>query len=283
MNSGENPLITIIIAVFNGENTLQQCIDSVAHQTYSNKQLIIIDGGSTDGTVAIIQKNEIAINYWISEPDKGVFNAWNKGLAEATGEWICFLGADDYFWNAFVLEKMSESLKHLPADIRVAYGQVMLLGEGGQELYLAGKPWQEAKKSFRQYMSIPHQGVMHQSSLFKKHGNFDESFRITGDYELLLRELKSGNAEFFPELIIAGMRQGGISSHPENSLLLLREARWAHCKHVSPIPSINWLMALCRVYIRIVLWQVIGEKNARKTLDMGRRIMGLPPHWTRTE
>jgi hypothetical protein len=131
-------------------------------------------------------------------------------------------------------------------------------------------------------MSIPHQGVMHRSSLFKKHGNFDESFRITGDYELLLRELKSGNAEFFPELIIAGMRQGGISSHPENSLLLLREARWAHCKHVSPIPSINWLMALCRVYIRIVLWRVLGEQQTRKALYLGRRIMGLPAFWTRT-
>ncbi|MEQ1667696.1 MAG: glycosyltransferase [Sulfuriferula sp.] len=94
MNHASTPLISIIIAVYNGKATLQQCIDSVVQQTYSNKELIIIDGGSKDGTVELLEENRNKFSYWESEPDRGIYNAWNKGLTQAKGEWICFLGAD---------------------------------------------------------------------------------------------------------------------------------------------------------------------------------------------
>ena len=91
------PLISIIVAVYNGEKTLQRCIDSVFSQTYPHKELIIIDGGSTDGTVDILQTNNDKITYWKSEPDNGIYQAWNKALDHAKSDWICFLGSDDYF------------------------------------------------------------------------------------------------------------------------------------------------------------------------------------------
>ena len=282
MTEHPNALITIIIAVFNGAKTLQQCIDSVAQQSYPNKQLIIIDGGSTDGTVELLQANDQSISYWVSEPDAGIYNAWNKGLKQANGEWICFLGADDYFWDDQVLASMSKFLVKLPVNIRVAYSQIMLLSENGQELYLSGEPWQKVKQRFKELMSIPHPGTMHRRDLFEQHGYFDESFRIAGDYELLLRDLKTADAEFIPDLVTVGMLQGGISSNPKNTLLQLHEVRRAQQKHGLKMPSIKWLMAVLRVYIRLFLWRVIGEKATLKALDSGRRIMGLPPHWTRT-
>ena len=282
MTEHPNALITIIIAVFNGAKTLQQCIDSVAQQSYPNKQLIIIDGGSTDGTVELLQANDQSISYWVSEPDAGIYNAWNKGLKQANGEWICFLGADDYFWDDQVLASMSRLLVKLPVNIRVAYSQIMLLSENGQELYLSGEPWQKVKQRFKELMSIPHPGTMHRRDLFEQHGYFDESFRIAGDYELLLRDLKTADAEFIPDLVTVGMLQGGISSNPKNTLLQLHEVRRAQQKHGLKMPSIKWLMAVLRVYIRLFLWRVIGEKATLKALDSGRRIMGLPPHWTRT-
>lgn len=98
-------MISIIVAVFNGKITLQHCIDSVAQQTYPNKELIIIDGGSKDGTVNLLEENRNKISYWISEPDRGIYNAWNKGLEQTTGKWIIFLGADDYLWDVRVLER----------------------------------------------------------------------------------------------------------------------------------------------------------------------------------
>ncbi|MDO9215092.1 MAG: glycosyltransferase family 2 protein [Methylobacter sp.] len=276
------PLITIIIAVYNGAKTLQQCIDSVAQQTYANKELIIIDGGSNDGTVELLKANDQHINYWISEPDQGIYNAWNKGLAQAQGEWICFLGADDFFWDTQVLEKISKPLATLPASIRVAYGQIMLLNSKDEDLYLSGEPWQNVKKRFKQIMSIPHPGTLHRRSLFEQHGRFDESFRIAGDYELLLRELKTADAAFIPDVITVAMRQGGISSDPQNALVQLREVRRGQRIQGLNFPGVSWLMAIARVYIRLLLWQFLGEQAARKTLDWGRRMLGLPAFWTRT-
>lgn len=282
MNRDRAPLISIIVAVFDGKATLQQCIDSVAQQTYPNKELIIIDGGSKDGTVDLLRANQGKITYWISEPDRGIYNAWNKGLAEATGEWIYFLGADDYFWDARVLERMVEQLEKFPSNIRVAYGQIMLLNADGVSLYPAGEPWEKIKVRFGKIMCIPHQSVMHRRSLFEQRGQFDESFRITGDYELLLRELKTADAAFVPGLIVTGMRQGGISSKPENALALLREARRAQRMHGQSLPSLIWLRVMLNAYIRLLLWRVLGERVARIAFDWGRRIMGLPPFWTRT-
>lgn len=280
--SHQPPLISIIIAVFNGAKTLQQCIDSIAGQTYSNKELIIIDGGSNDGTVELLAANNKHINYWISEPDKGIYNAWNKALAQVKGEWICFLGADDFFWNNQVLEQMAEQLIIMPPNIRVVYGKVMLLNKAGENIYSVGKSWQQVKKSFPHFMSIPHPATMHHCSLFEQHGLFDESFHIAADYEFLLRELKTKDAVFIADIITAGMRQGGISNTPENILLAMREIRRAQQIHGQRFPNRVWLMAMIRAYIRSFLWLLLGEKMTRKIFDLGRHFMGLPPYWTKT-
>ncbi|MGZ8172758.1 MAG: glycosyltransferase family 2 protein [Methylobacter sp.] len=282
MKQKEAPLISIIIAVFNGAKTLQQCIDSTAQQTYANKELIIIDGGSKDGTVDVLESNREQIGYWVSEPDSGIYNAWNKGLSQAKGEWICFLGADDFFWDAQVLDRMASQLMMIPPDIRVAYGQIMLLNNDGKDLYPIGEPWKEVKERFKQVMSIPHPGVMHRRSLFEQHGNFDESFRIGGDYELLLRELKKADAAFVPDIIMIGMRQGGLSSSPANSIESMWDIRRAQKMHGLYFPGFFWVMAITRVYMRLILWNSIGERMTRKFIDFGRRVKGLPPYWTKT-
>ena len=277
-----SPLITVIVAVFNGAKTLQQCIDSVITQTYPDKELIIIDGASKDGTVGLLEVNQEHINYWISEPDKGIYNAWNKVLSQANGEWICFLGADDFFWNTQVLERVSIQLQMIPPDIRVAYSQIVLLNKDGEALYPIGEPWGKIKDRFKQFMCIPHQGVMHRRSLFGQHGKFDESFRIAGDYELLMRELKTGDAVFIPDLITVGMRQGGISSDPANTLVTMREFRLAQQMHGQRLPSLIWLAAMARVYVRLLLWRILGEGVTRKVFDQYRRMRGLPSYWTKT-
>jgi glycosyltransferase involved in cell wall biosynthesis len=277
-----SPKISVIIAVFNCVKTLQQCLDSVFMQSYSNVELIVIDGGSKDGTVELIAANHASISYWISEPDRGIYNAWNKALAKATGDWICFLGADDFLWDEQVLERMAASLIVLPPDVRVAYGQIMLLNQNGQILFTIGDPWDKVKMRFKQVMSIPHPGLMHRRSLFNTHGGFDEFFRIAGDYELLLRELRSADAVFVPNLILVGMRQGGVSSNPQNSIKALHESRLAQRKHGQRLPGWAWFAALARIYLRLILWGVLGEALARKVLDMGRKLKGLPPYWTRT-
>lgn len=276
------PLISVVIAVFNGAATLQQCLDSVTQQAYARVELIVIDGGSTDGTVDLIRAHVRKINYWISEPDRGIYNAWNKALTKATGDWICFLGADDYLWDAHVLARMAEKLALVPPDIRVAYGQIMLLNKEDEALYAVGEQWENVRTRFRQLMCVPHPAVMHRRSLFSDLGNFDETFRIAGDYEFLLRELKTQNALFFEGIVMAAMRQGGISTDPANTLLGLREVRLAQIKNGLPWPGLGWLAALLRTYTRIFLWRLMGQQWARKMLDIGRQLMGLPAYWTKT-
>lgn len=274
------PLLTVIVAVFNGSKTLQQCIDSFAQQTYKNKELIIIDGGSQDATVDLLKKNNELINYWISESDQGIYDAWNKGLAHVNGDWICFLGADDYFWNGEVMSKVAQYLDGIPSSEDVAYGQVMLLNDSGRDMYAVGEPWDDIKERFKQVMCIPHQGVFHRRTLFERSGQFDPSFRIAGDYELLLRELKKNNAVYIP-VIVTGMRQGGISNKQENTIKALREIRRAQKVHGFKFPGTVWTLAYIRSYIRTWAWKIFGKRCMAHILDTYRRAMGLPAYWTK--
>lgn len=276
------PLISVIVAVYNGEATLDQCLDSIACQTYVNVELIVIDGGSRDGTLEIIRSKSAHVADWLSEPDRGVYDAWNKGLKRVRGDWVCFLGADDFFWDEHVLERMATALVALPAEVRISYGQVMLLSLGGKPLYPIGEPWLAVKERFKQVMCIPHPGLMHRRSLFDEKGCFDDSFRIGGDYELMLRELLVADAYFVPGIVTVGMRQGGISSTPRNALDAMKELRRAQAMHGLKRPGMLWLAAQARVYFRIFLSCLVGERNTRRFIDFGRRLKGLPPYWTET-
>ena len=239
-------VITVIVAVFNGEKYLQQCIDSIANQTYVDRQIIVVDGGSYDNTLKIIKANQEKLSYWVSEPDKGIYDAWNKGLKQASGDWIFFIGADDYLTDPGVFKKLSYHLSLVPENIKIAYGQIMIIDAAGSALYVLGESWGSLKKRFQQLMCLPHPAVMHRRSLFATHGMFDESFRIAGDYELLLRELKEGEAQFLPDIVVTAMRQGGISSNPANNLIALQEVRCAQTKNGVSTLKVHWLLALGR-------------------------------------
>lgn len=277
------PLISVIVAVYNGIATLQQCIDSVASQSFRDFELIIIDGGSTDGTVDLLKANASKLGYWISEPDKGIYNAWNKALRHASGKWICFLGADDYLWSNDALARMAAALKTLPNETQIAYGQVMLLGLDDAPLYTVGEPYDLRSGRRVDVMGLPpHPGLMHRRTVFEERGGFDESFRIAGDTELLLRELQRSAPCFVPEAIVAGMRQGGISSKPSNVLKSLQELRRIQRKHGMRWPGIPLILTWMRVSVRWLLWSVMGEHLARRALDIGRKVLGKPAYWTRT-
>jgi glycosyltransferase involved in cell wall biosynthesis len=276
------PLVTFIVAVFNGKSTLQRCIDSVVHQTCASRELIVIDGGSTDGSVEVIKANWGALRDWVSEPDRGIYHAWNKGLSRASGDWIGFLGADDYLHDPTVLERLSPHLVAAPEQC-IVYGQVAMVDKNGVEVERLGMPWEDARKRFMQgTYCLPTPGVMFHRSLFERLGRFDESNRIAGDYELLLRELKAREPRYLPQIVVADMQHGGISSRPENTLTSLREMQAARVKHGLPVFNLHFVAALARVCVRLVLWRVLGEKSARRAMDWGRRLAGKPAYWTKT-
>jgi len=280
MNKGR-PFITIIVALLNRSRTFQRCLDSITGQTYSGWELIVQDGGSTDGSVEILKANAHRIAYWESGPDKGPSDAVNKAIRRARGEWIYILGSDDYLWDNSVLDRLVPHLSHAYPPCRVVYGRLAFVRDDGQVLEYSGEPWEQCKRQFIQGRTLPGQAVISHRSVFEVHGLFDPSFSVGGDYEMLLRELRKGDALFVPDVIVAGFQFGGESSVPKNSLLVLSDVRRAQRKNGIRFPSVLWIGWLLKVYLRIALWRLLGAERAKHVLDWGRALWGKGPFWTR--
>lgn len=274
------PLISVIVSVLNGVKTIDRTIHSVLGQSYSQAELIVIDGGSTDGTVDVLADHHGRIAYWESRPDRGIYHAWNKALQHAKGKWLYFLGADDYLWDRDVFEQIAPHLTSVAENTRIVYGQVAVVDELGGVLEIAGRPWMQVRRRFLQEMAIPHQGIFHHRDLFLLQG-FDESFVIAGDYEFLLRELRNREAYFVDRVIVAGMQIGGMSSDPTRTLKALREMARARRKaEVGGIPYL-WSWTYIKAWTRRTLARLIGDGLARCLADVYRRLTGRSAIWTR--
>lgn len=269
------PKITVILATYNSAATLERCLDSFRAQDYPSKELIIMDGGSSDGTRQIIESNKDILAYWESAPDSGIYNAWNKALPHATGDWIYFIGADDHFSGPGVLGEAARLLAGAYPAYRVAYGRVDLVKPDGRVWSEAGEPWDRA--AFLREMNIPHQGAFQHRTLFSEYGSFDESYRIVGDYELLMRELKDKDALFLPGLKVAANCYGGVSSSPAYSLKAVREMMLARRKH--GIPGLPWRLywVYFKALARYLLSLVAGRAAAHEAANVYRRFSGRRP------
>jgi len=264
------PLISVVVAVFNGVETLMRCIESVSRQTYKNSELIVIDGGSADGTRDLIERNSQHIAYWESERDRGIYHAWNKALEVAHGDWVYFLGADDYFVDDYVLARVASHLKLRSTFSRVVYGRVDLVRKDGSVIETFGSEWN--RKRFFQLMTMPHQGVFHHRSLFQEYGHFNEEFRIAGDYEFLLRELKSRDPVFIAGVTIAAMQFGGMSSDGRLSIETLREIRRARDLNSIKVIPIPWVWAFLKAHARRFLYRSLGNPRTRFLVNIYRRL-----------
>jgi glycosyltransferase involved in cell wall biosynthesis len=270
------PLISVIVAVYNGAKTLQRCIDSVSNQAYLNKELIIIDGGSTDGTVDLLVANNDKITYWQSEPDNGIYNAWNKALDHVNGDWVSFLGSDDYLWKSTVFEEIVPHLfKAESENIRLVYGQVARVTENDEICCIDGCSWDYTWRGIVAdgICAFSHQGMFHHRSLFEIYGKFDESFRIAGDYELLIRAFKEGgDALFLNGLIVAGMQTGGVTA---NCTKLVKETAKARRNNRLRVITIPWIISYAWAICYPSLNYLIGDKNARYLVNFGKRFVAV--------
>ena len=218
-----NPLLSIITATFNSDKTLDETIFSVLNQDYTNFEYIIIDGKSKDKTLNIIKKYEAQfkkknISYtWISELDSGIYNAWNKGLKLAKGNWISFLGSDDIYLDK-ALGLYAKNIV-LDEDVDFIHSKVKLVNNGKVKFIVSDK-WKWSK--FKRYMKIAHVGSFHNKKFFEKFGLYNETFKISGDYEMLLRAKSELKTAFFDEFT-AEMKDGGVSN--QNVLNAFREVR----------------------------------------------------------
>jgi len=274
---------SVIAAVKNGAATLAHMIDSIAAQTHPHVELVIQDGASTDGTLEILKARAADIASWQSSVDTGIYQAWNRGIARGQGDWMLFLGADDYLYAADVLERAAAALRALPESVEVAYGRLAVVTRDGRLVEELGMPWPKAALRLKQVMSLPHPAVLYRRSIFGRAGGFDESFRIAGDYEFLVRATRGREAHYLSHVMLSAMRAGGTSLDPARTWTLLGETYRARRINVSPWPAPLWLWAAAKVAVRNLLLCVLGERLGRRCLDAMRRAVGRPPYWTLTE
>lgn len=214
------PKITIITSTFNCHESLKETAISIRSQTYSNIQWIIADGASIDNTVAVIKSEIDIIGNWFSEPDNGIYSAWNKAVKYITGDWVIFMGAGDVFYDSETLFKAADILSRIEDKIEIAYGDVQFINKAGKITYYGEvnlNDWHSARPALPS-----HQGVFHRKTLFEKPSPFDESYRIAADSKLLLNAAKF-SAFYYLGIPIARMEPDGISSHPRTARVLLSE------------------------------------------------------------
>ena len=201
-----HPKISVVTVCFNAVNNLENTILSVLGQTYSNIEYIIIDGGSSDGTVDILKKYSDRLSYWISEPDKGIYDAMNKGINVATGDWINFMNAGDTFCASKTLETVAKKLD-IDNSADIVYGNTVCIYE-----------WGKKKQLPQPLINILHNMVfVHQSSFIRtnilKEAHYSTDYKIAGDYHFFYNQYKKNKKfQYIPIDIAEYDHVNGVSS-----------------------------------------------------------------------
>lgn len=203
--------VSIITVVYNGEQYIKDCLESVLKQNYNNIEYIVVDGQSTDRTLAIVKNYQSQLSHFISEPDRGMYDALNKGIALAKGDIIGILNADDVLASHDVIGKIVNCFKENQAD--AVYGNLNYVDQTNTRIIRkwVSKPF---KNRDLQLGWMPaHPTLYVRRALFTSHGNYSLNFGTAADYELMLRffSIKSMNAVYLNKLIV-NMRVGGMSN-----------------------------------------------------------------------
>lgn len=216
--------VSVITPCFNSEKTIRDTIESVLEQTYNNIEYILIDGGSTDHTVDIVEEYRLISDgrlRYISEKDNGIYDAMNKGIACADGDVIGIINSDDWY-EADALEKAVQCFESMKAD--AVYGEIWVIDENGQRKY-------------HTYHSIfpPHPSTFIRREIYQKFGMFDLHYRIAADRELLLRLMAKGIRFEHIDGILANFRETGISH--SNSMACAKESYDINLKYLGKCPE----------------------------------------------
>lgn len=238
----QQPRLSIIVATWNAARTLERCIDSIKSQQFTEWELLIADGGSTDQTMEIIHRHQSSVAWWQSKKDAGIYDAWNQALRHARGEYVCFLGADDFFSGDTSLVEVFKAMGVQRYDLVTSRGTIFDPTTGKE--YEFGSAWNYNRIGRR--MVVCHPGLLHHRSLFDIYGSFDAKYRIAADLEFLLR-LAPTISTLDVEMVSVRIEAAGISR--KNVLKRLAEQReiLASCRRYGPFRArLVWLDKLWR-------------------------------------
>ena len=211
--------ISIITVCYNSAATIEKTIISIKNQTYTDIEYIIVDGNSKDDTLNIIKRHENIITKWVSEPDSGLYDAMNKGVAMATGDVIGILNSDDTFYSDNVLADVAAF--HIGNNIDASVGNIIQHNDKGSVVRVySSKNWKPEKLKIG--FMPPHPSIFFKKELFGKFGDYSLNFKIGADYELITRFFLKNNISWkYSGITTTAMLVGGLSSSGTSSYKLI--------------------------------------------------------------
>ena len=258
MNNSLSPSISVITVVRNGASVIADCIDSVLAQPIEDLEYIIIDGASTDGTLEIIRRYGDAISVCISEPDRGLYDAMNKGLRLARGRYIHFLNADDRYVAPDTLSRLLPQLD----ESTVCYGAMIYQEADGRQRRL-GSPFSWSRELIESH--VPQPTLFVPSQLYREVGEFDLNYRIAADYDMVLRLARRFPMRFVDQPVTL-MAAGGISSTQLGRTF--KEAARVSISHGRPV-SLVYI-----TYLRHILTWQFARMLPASCIHLLRRLRG---------
>lgn len=245
--------ISVITVCKNNVNFIDKCLRSVADQSYENLEHVIIDGGSTDGTLGLIQKYYGKRNIIVSEPDKGIYDAMNKGLKFASGDVICFLNADDHYANDNVIGDIATQFLNGDPDIILA--DVEYFNHRRPTKIVRKYPAHRFKKDRLKFGWMPpHPGFFATRKIYEKYGFFDDSYKIAGDFEFIARVVSSENFDImYLNKVAVKMAVGGVSTSGLKGKIILNKEVMRACRQ-NGIRT-NWFFLMMKYPMK--LWDIV--------------------------
>lgn len=207
----QHPVFSIITITYNASKWLEKTILSVLSQSYPHIEYIIIDGGSTDGTVEIIKRYASGISFWISEPDKGIYDAMNKGLQKATGDYVWFINAGDSLYTSDTVQQVATFIQKRKVLPDIIYGETIIIDEEGRSLGLRRlkAPDKLTWKSFRMGMLVCHQSFITKRTIAPL---YDLKYRYSADFEWCIRCMKNARKICNTRITLSNFLDGGVST-----------------------------------------------------------------------
>lgn len=234
--------ISIITATWNCAGTVAECLASVAGQSYPDREHIVIDGASTDGTLTVLEAHRAQLAVLVSEPDRGIYDALNKGIARASGEVVGLLHADDLYADADVLARTAAAFADPAVD--AVYGDLVYVSQKDTRRVI--RHWRAGEyrpARLRWGWMPPHPTLYLRRALYERHGNFDRQYRIAADYDLILRVLSriEGRVVYLPQVLVR-MRLGGTSNRTLRHILRKswEDYRALRANHLGGIVALAW-------------------------------------------